>query len=176
MNMERERIDHLLSLLKHGDWDEALQASDALAAAANSYVTERLIQLLNCSRPDTRNAAALALREIGDDAAIEPLLRAIKKPANRDNRSTLVYALESLNCGGHFIDVFTLAFSPKDDVRLSALSILHEQSFLISDEDLEQAHSMLLSHEESHPNDPVISTLNEILESLSEGEDGNGEE
>ncbi|NVN90913.1 MAG: HEAT repeat domain-containing protein [Desulfuromonadales bacterium] len=166
--MEREKIDELLSLLENGDWDEALHASDMLANIADSYITKRLIEFLNNPRPDTRNAAALALRDIGDDTATEPLLRAINKPENHDNRSTMVYALENLNCSCHFIDIFMLALAPKEDVRLSALNILHEQNFWISDEDLDQARSILLSHKKSFPNDSVINIINDLLNSLSE--------
>lgn len=168
MNMECEKINELLSLLECGNWNEALHASDVLASIADSYITKRLIEFLDNPKPDTRNAAALALRDIGDNTATEPLLRAINKPENYDNRSTMVYALENLNCSCNFIDIFMLALATKEDVRLSALKILHEQNFWISDEDLDQACSILLSYDKSSPNDPVINILNELLNSLSE--------
>ncbi len=68
----------------------------------------------------------------------------------------------------HFIDIFMLALAPKDDVRLSALNILHEQGFWLSGEEIGKARFLLKSHNKECPNDSVIEILGELLNSLEE--------
>ncbi len=166
--MKTEETDRLIALIETGDWDTALNASDKLSEYSDDRTVRKLIGLLGSSRTETRNAAALALREIGNDIAVEPLLEAIRKPENRTNRSTMIYALEKLDCSNHFIDIFMLALAPKEDVRLSALNILHEQGFWLSGEEIGKARFLLKSHNKECPNDSVIEILGELLNSLEE--------
>lgn len=135
----------LITRILLGDWQEKVGAADELARIASPEVVDLLSDLLSSSDGKIRNAAALALREIGDSTAVRPLLDAIQTPANQNNRSTLVYALETLDCSRHFIDIFQLALSSKFDVQMSALSILDEQGFWVSSEDISKASALLMS-------------------------------
>lgn len=133
----------LVRVIEQDDWTGALAASDVIVRSFGRSATRSLIKLLKSDRVVTRNAAALALREIGDSRAVDPLFRAINNPNNRSDRATLVYALETLDCRNHFLDLIELAISEKADVQLSAMDILERQAFLVNDDDLNQARETL---------------------------------
>ena len=86
-----------------------------------------LLALLESSDGSVRNGAALELRELADSRAVLPLLRAIHVPANRDNRGTLLYALQTMDCRGHFVELFDLALHGNYEVRCMALDVLRDQ-------------------------------------------------
>jgi len=86
-----------------------------------------------------RNRISLLLRELKDDSVVEYLFEAIKGPKNSKNRSTMVYALETLDCRGHFLDLIELALASRLDVQCAALNILEEQRFLVTYNELNVA-------------------------------------
>lgn len=141
----KDNVDSLVRKILLGEWPEKVDAADELARIASPEVVDRLSILLSNSDARIRNASALALREIGNSAAVRPLLDAIQLRDNHQNRSTLVYALETLDCSRHFIDIFRLALSSKFDVQMSALAILDEQVFCVSADDISKASALLKS-------------------------------
>ena len=115
-------------------------------------------------------ALALAkpkLLDCGVHAAVEPLLDAIKDPRNISQRSTLVFALEKLNCSEHFLDLFELALCGRPEILVSAGTILLEQGFYITREDVSRARNMLEA-EKGNIEDVDYVSLNEILEEMSD--------
>ncbi len=158
-------IEELVAIIESSEWCEKLKAADILAEHGSSEVVASLIALLKSKDGKVRNASTLALREIGDDIAVEPLFAASHDPANVENRSTLVYALETLDCSGHFIDVVKLAVFGKADVQMSALVILAEQGFYMDDDDLAEALFMLEKAKELSIDYALLkSLLNELGE------------
>lgn len=158
-------IDILLDTLasSRSTWKEKLEAADAIAANSGNCHLGELLELLRSHSAPTRNAAAIALRQIGDNRAVEPLFAAIQTPANLQDRSTLVYALEHLNCSGHFQDVFLLVLSDKADVRLAAANIFFSQGFFVDEEDLTKARQLLkASLVEHHLLGAIEDRLNEL--------------
>ena len=141
--MMTDNLEKLIQRMSSGEWDERLSAVDAIVKTHGNDAVPALIGLLKSPSADTRNAAALAFRDIGDSDAVGALFDAIKAPENRENRATLVYALETLDCREHFLDVVELAFSSKWDVRLAAMNILSEQGFLVNDDDVKKAHKLI---------------------------------
>jgi hypothetical protein len=101
---------------------------------------EHLIKLIESEDPIVRNAAALKLKDLKDDRAIVPLLNSIFK--NRNFNGTMVYALESLNCEKHFINIFKILFHEGYEAKIAANSILNEQVFEFTQEDLFCIQSM----------------------------------
>jgi len=101
---------------------------------------EHLIKLIESEDPIVRNAAALKLKDLKDDRAIVPLLNSIFK--NRNFNGTMVYALESLNCEEHFINIFKILFHEGYEAKIAANSILNEQVFEFTQEDLFCIQSM----------------------------------
>ena len=140
-----KNIKLLIQQIVTGSWEQKLQASDELIQKNNDFVLTKLIGLLDANDPNIRNAAALALREIASPKAMIPLLDAIFNKDNLNNRSTLVYALENLDCSKHFIEIWKLACADKADVVVSALSILETQEFEVSEKMVEKAAFLLTS-------------------------------
>jgi hypothetical protein len=101
---------------------------------------DHLIKLIESEDPIVRNAAALKLKDLKDDRAIVPLLNSIFK--NRNFNGTMVYALESLNCEKHFINIFKILFHEGYEAKIAANSILNEQVFEFTQEDLFCIQSM----------------------------------
>ena len=64
----------LITKILVGEWSEKVDAADELARIASPEVVDVLSCLLTNSDGKIRNAAALALREIEDSAAVRPLL------------------------------------------------------------------------------------------------------
>jgi HEAT repeat protein len=75
--MPRKPIETLraLSLLGSGREERKIKAIRALASARSSLAIDGLINLLQDPNPDVRREAIIALGEIGDKKAIEPLQR-----------------------------------------------------------------------------------------------------
>lgn len=99
---------------------------------------QRLLKGLRSVVHRERNGAALELRELVQDAIVA-IWRSIRRPANRNNRGTLVYTLELLDCSEHFDDLIDLAINGNLEVQCHALRILQRQSFLVTKSQLRKA-------------------------------------
>jgi len=167
--MNKEKLTGLIKSLFDKDWKIAVAASDELAKHSDPLVIKALIEVLDGDSATALNAAALALREIKDNSAVEPLLRSIKKTANKNNRSTMVYALEKLDCSNHFHEIFKLAlFGKKIDICMAALNILDEQGFYLDSEDIRWARKLLEENRDRINDQDLYTALNDILTSLEE--------
>ena len=129
-------IEHLKASIHSVDWETAKNASDELATIGGKEVVDFLISLLNQSNAKLRNVAALGLREMRDNCAIEPLLNAINKKGNENNRGTMVYALQTSDCSQKLPEIFDLLFYGNFEVRMMASTILEEQIFEFTRQDL----------------------------------------
>jgi len=114
----------------------ASAAADRLGEIGGNEVVDFLIFVLKSEDALQRNSAALALRDIGDNRAAEPLWQAIQQPLNQNKRGTLVYALEKLDCSHKLGALFDLLFYGSYEVRMYAGTILDEQIFEFSETDL----------------------------------------
>ena len=139
------RIKNLINDLSSTNWEKALNASDELSKCHSEDIFNQLIVVLNeAETRDTVNATALALREIKNNKAVYFLIKALDNPINIDNKSTILYALENLDCSKYFLKIFTLfTTSIRYDVQLSAYSILIEQKFILTDIELSEARKIL---------------------------------
>ena len=119
----------------------AMAAADKLGEIGGDEVLNFLIQVLKSSNASQRNSAALALREIGDNRAAEPLWQEILNPQNRNQRATMVYALERLDCSQKLPELFDLLFYGSYEAQMYAGTILDEQVFEFSEADLHTIQS-----------------------------------
>ena len=101
-----------------------------------------LISLLSSKNPLTRNEAALALKDRQENSALEPLLAAIFKKENHGYNGTMVYALESLDCSKKLKEVFQILFYETYESKMSAYSILSNQEFEFTEQDLFEIQQM----------------------------------
>lgn len=104
-------------------------------------VGELLLRLAS-SEPSVRNRAALDLRDLAESGAsipVEPFFTAVADPANRDNRGTLVYALQMMDCSEYFTELFELALHGNFECQNHALTILDEQPMRVAPRLLREA-------------------------------------
>ena len=80
------------------DFRVSKNAAETLGRIGGTDVLEFLIALLELEDPGIRNLAALALEDIKDNKALDPLLRAIFKKENHNKNGTMVFALQALDC------------------------------------------------------------------------------
>lgn len=79
--------------------DLVIKAAHALGDMGDYRAAPILIEMLQkTNEPAIRNAAAVGLRELGDERALCPLLSLINDPKTEGNRGTLIYALEGFDC------------------------------------------------------------------------------
>lgn len=131
-------------ILYDDEWSKKVSAGHELALNITPKIYHFLLDLLADSNGDVLNVVALTLRKIKDDSAVVPILNAIKKKSNKNNQSTLVYALENLDCSHHFHEIFKLALSEKIDVQVAAIHILDKQHFYIDTNDILKAQALLM--------------------------------
>lgn len=126
-----------------GDWDNLKVALERLIEIkGEEYVFDFLISLISNTDPKIRNNAALAIEELKIEKALEPLLESIFKEENKNYNGTLVFALSSLDCSQNLKDIFRILFSYAYEAKMSAISILDEQSFEFTKQDLLEIKAM----------------------------------
>lgn len=153
------------------DWELVKSAADRLGEIGGDEVVDFLISLLSLENSGIRNRAALALRDIGDNKAVKPLLKAIFKKENLNYNGTMVYALEALDCSKNLKEIFKILFYQGAEAKLSADTILSEQIFTFYREDILIIKRMwddCKLHPEKCPDYDDIDTR-EMMESAVEG-------
>ncbi len=101
-----------------------------------------LISLIASDNSGIRNRAALALADMKDNRALEPLLTAIFKKENHNHNGTMAFALESLDCSQKLTEIFKILFFETYESKISAFAILSDQIFDFSEEDLYEVNQM----------------------------------
>lgn len=102
-------MSNIFAQLRSINPDEVVEA----IRQAEQMRDERTIPLLlnivkETSNHAIRDTAALALREFGDERAVEALVTAIQDERTSNHRSTLVWACEAFDCTGYlplFVDL-----------------------------------------------------------------------
>ncbi|MCB2409083.1 hypothetical protein [Hymenobacter lucidus] len=144
---KQAQFDRLQEAVFSGSWNEVCSACNRLyhfGGGFNKTIQRKcrrfLLGLLNQENAQIRNAAALTFRHNRANWAVCPLLSALKKPANLRSRGTLAYALQTLNCSRHLRALFELLFGAAGnnwEVQMHILTILDDQSFIITQTDMQ---------------------------------------
>ena len=124
------------------DWELVKSSADRLGKIGGTEVVDFLISLIDLDNSSIRNRAALALEEIKDNRALEPLLTAIFKKENHNYNGTMVFALESLDCSQKLKEIFRILFYETYESKISAFAILSDQIFDFTKEDLLEIQNM----------------------------------
>jgi hypothetical protein len=135
-----EEIEQLKKNIFSSDRELVKSSADKLGEIGGDEITDFLISLLELDDSGIRDRAALALEQIGDNKAVEPLLKSIFK--NPNYNGTLVFALESLDCSKHLTDIFRILFSDAYEAKMSAIAILNTQTFDFTSQDLHEINTM----------------------------------
>ncbi|NJM20119.1 MAG: hypothetical protein HC907_16135 [Richelia sp. SM1_7_0] len=92
--------------------------------------------LQKTNEPAIRNAAAVGLRELGDERALYPIVSLINDPKTANNRGTLVYALEGFNCLRLLPFLVELVITGNFEVSHQAFSVIESIDVEIDSETL----------------------------------------
>jgi hypothetical protein len=111
-------------------------ASDKLVSIGGDEVLEFFVSFLAGTDVLLRNRASIALHDLEDSRAIEPLMQAIFKKENENYRGTMVYALDTLDCSHLLVQMFDLLFYGNGEVKMGAMSVLGKQIFEFDSDDL----------------------------------------
>ena len=140
--MENE-INALKEKFISSDWITLKNSAEKLILLkGEEYVSNYLIYLLNSNEPEIRNNSALVIEELKIQKALEPLLESIFKEENKDFNGTLVFALSSLNCSKKLKEIFKILFYYAYEAKMSAISVLEEQTFEFTKKDLFEINTM----------------------------------
>ena len=135
-------VDKLKQEVFSDDWEQVKYACNRLGEIGGEEVFWFLLTLLEFDNSGIRSRAALALRDMADSRAVKPLIAAIRKPANHNYTGTMVYALETLECGNYLKEIFEILFYESYESKVSAFNILDEQEFEFTRGDLYAIKSM----------------------------------
>jgi len=124
------------------DWELVKSSADRLGQIGGNEVVDFLISLIALDNSGIRNRAALALEDIKDNRALEPLLTAIFKKENHNYNGTMVFALESLDCSQKLKEIFRILFYETYESKISAYAILSDQIFDFTKDDLHKIQKM----------------------------------
>ncbi len=153
------------------DWELVKSSADRLGKIGGDEVVDFLISLIALDNSSIRNRAALALEDIKDNRALEPLLTAIFKKENHNYNGTMVYALESLDCSQKLKEIFRILFYETYESKISAYAILYDQTFDFTKEDLHEIQKMwddCMLHPEKCPNFDDLETR-QMMQNAVEG-------
>ena len=135
-------IEQLKKDVFSDDWELVKSSADRLGKIGGDEVVNFLVSLIALDNSSIRNRAALALEDIKDSRALEPLLTAIFKKENHNYNGTMVFALEALDCSQKLKEIFRILFYETYESKICAYSILSGQIFDFTKEDLIEVKQM----------------------------------
>lgn len=119
-------VDQLKRAVAGNDEVAIFKAALAVGNCRRDDAVPLLLRLLrNDRRVQVKNGAAIALRDLRENAAVVPLIRLIEDVEYRDRRGTFVYALETLDWySRHSNTIARLLTDPNYEVRSMAFAAL----------------------------------------------------
>ena len=139
MKVDQE-IDKLKTDIFSADWDKVKESVNRLFEIGGQENIDYLIGLLDKQNSLIRNAVSMAFRANKFNEGLDSLFNAIGKVENRNERGTMVYALQTLNCSKKLKELFDILFSATEnwEVQSGILTVLEEQEFEFSTTDLKE--------------------------------------
>ncbi|WP_201782173.1 HEAT repeat domain-containing protein [Paenibacillus xylanivorans] len=128
-----------------------------------------LIELLKSTdNKILRNEIAIALSDIGDDRAVEPLIEVITDPKTSGSRGTLLYALENLNYIVHIENIIPFIGDSSLEVSAQSFMLLEQMMDRLSDSQnlgCQQRIEIQISHNQSKLLEVALDMLKKWRES-----------
>jgi HEAT repeat protein len=125
---ELRTIDKAIQGLKSDDPDVVDQAWECLIYKFRRAAVPRLSKLLESDSAVFRDRAAWALGRIGDQRAVEPLVKAIEHRRSAGYNGTMVWVLYDLDIAHYLPRLIRVALSADDfEVRDKVRILLEEQ-------------------------------------------------
>lgn len=120
--------------LSQGDIEGAMKQVATIGQKKDTSQLSSLIDLLKSTEnKDLRNKIAIALSDIGDDRAVEPLIEVITDPKTSGSRGTLLYALENLNYIVHIENIIPFIGDSSLEVSAQSFMLLEQTKNRLSD-------------------------------------------
>jgi hypothetical protein len=131
--------------LRSDNLETCRAAVEKLAKLDTDDSTTILLDLLKSNDPQMRNLVSSAMSETRDQKYFNPLLTRINELGVREQIGTLVYALGFLDCSRNLYDIANLYLNAgkNGEVLMATTTILNEQSFQLTTQDLETVNSLL---------------------------------
>jgi HEAT repeats len=134
---ENRSYDDYIDQLYSDNRDMVIKAAHALGDIGDRRAVPILIEMLQKTlEPAIRNAAAVGLRELGDERALHPIISLINDPKTESNRGTLIYALEGFNCRHLLPFLVELVITGNFEVSHQAFSVIESIDVEIDSETL----------------------------------------
>lgn len=115
----------LTNALEKNDVEEAERLITQIPADEHDEAVSILIKHIALTEnPRMRNALAIALRDIGNEKAISPLIALINDPKTIGNRGTLLYALEPFDCTEYLESIIQQFLTGNFEVQAMAYQLL----------------------------------------------------
>ncbi|MGK7377617.1 HEAT repeat domain-containing protein [Planococcus sp. 1R117A] len=143
-------IHRLERAIENNDVEDAVRLLREVSPDQDHAAVPVLLKhITQTPNPGIRNALAMALRDIGNEEAVLPLIDLINNPKTLRNRGTLLYALEPFDCTGHLE------------------TLVHH--FLTGNFEVQaMAHQLLESMDGKVPADALLKSLQKVKERLNE--------
>lgn len=120
--------------LSQGDIEGAMKQVATIGQKKDTSQLSSLIDLLKSTEnKDLRNEIAIALSDIGDDRAVEPLIEVITDPKTSGSRGTLLSALENLNYIVHIENIIPFIGDSSLEVSAQSFMLLEQTMDSLSD-------------------------------------------
>ena len=151
------------------DWDKIKNATNHLFNLGGKENIDYLLGLLDHKDSSIRNAVALTFRDNKFNEAVEPLFKSINKEENKNYRGTMVYALQMLDCSHKLQEIFKLLFYGNYEVKMGVLTILEEQKFEFTKDDLIVIQNMWADFNTNPYNYPNHEGMKDLIHGNVEG-------
>ncbi|WP_340013896.1 HEAT repeat domain-containing protein [Paenibacillus sp. FSL K6-1318] len=121
-------------MLSKGDMEGAIQQVACIGEKRDTSQLTFLIEILKSTENNVlRNEIAIALSDIGDNRAVEPLLEVITDPKTLGSRGTLLYALEHLDYILHIENIIPFIGDSSLEVSAQSFMLLEQTMDRLSD-------------------------------------------
>ncbi len=167
MTLSSTQYQKYVEQLNSNNKDLVIEAAHALGDIGDRRSVKILIELLQkTSDPVIRNAAAVGLRELGDERALYPLVSLINDVKTEGCRGTLIYALEGFDCSSLLPFLIEQIITGNFEVSHQAFSVIESINVEIDSETLDiytqRVKDALLQ------NDEKVDLLEDLIDLLSD--------
>ncbi|MBU5352587.1 HEAT repeat domain-containing protein [Paenibacillus barcinonensis] len=141
-------------LLAEKSFEEAMTRIAELGEKRDQSSVEFLIDILTEAKNAlVRNQVAIALKDIGDNRAVYPLIEALSNAQLRRSRGTLLYAMEEMHYEPHIEIIVALIGDTSLEVRLQSFLLFEKVADKLSEQQKQVCKNVILQCKAVSPNE-----------------------
>ncbi|ANU12636.1 hypothetical protein B481_1322 [Planococcus halocryophilus Or1] len=119
--------------LENNDVEKVALLLGEISADQHQEATKILIKyLIQTEDKHLRNLLAIALRDIGNEEAISPLINLLSDSRTLGSRGTLLYALEPFDCTAHLEIIIHQFLTGNFEVQAGAYQLIESMNRIVS--------------------------------------------